>query len=142
MGGIDRTSGHIGTSAASSTSSTLKAAGGAAFSAVATGGSIAASALGGPAAGYAVSAGMSALRSGVSGSATSTGAGEAADIARESTADAKAGTNDALSSQRSEQKELMQLQMAMNSTSQAFNTLTNVQKSKHDAAMAAIQNTR
>ena len=38
--------------------------------------------------------------------------------------------------------QLLQLQQAMNAQSQMFNTLTNVQKSKHDAAMAAIQNTR
>jgi hypothetical protein len=37
---------------------------------------------------------------------------------------------------------LFQLQMAMNAQSQTNNLITNVQKAKHDAMMATIQNTR
>ncbi|HVY62651.1 MAG TPA: hypothetical protein VHF22_13410 [Planctomycetota bacterium] len=127
--------------------STMKAMGGAAFSAVATGGSIAANVMGGPMAGYAVSAGMSALRSGVSGSTTgSSGDGSIADQAGQTAAanadNAKQATMSNIQQSGLDQTDLINLQMAMNSQSQAFNTLTNVQKSRHDAAMAAIQNTR
>jgi hypothetical protein len=142
MSGIDRTSGHIGMS---NSGSTLKAVGGAAFSAVQTGGSIAANVMGGPMAGYAVSAGMSALRSGVSGGTGGDVGGALGDVSNQASANASA-TNDQTGSliqqSQSQQAELFALQQAMNSQSQAFNTLTNVQKSKHDAAMAAIQNTR
>jgi hypothetical protein len=145
MSGIDRTSGHIGTS---SSMSTMKAMGGAAFSAVATGGSIAANVMGGPMAGYAVSAGMSALRSGVSSSSggLASGDGSIADQAGQTAAanadNAKQATMQNIQQSGLDQTDLINLQMAMNSQSQAFNTLTNVQKSRHDAAMAAIQNTR
>ena len=151
MSGIDRTSGHIGMADSARSTSALKAVGGAAFSAVATGGSIAASVAGGPMAGYAVSSAMSGLRSGVAGSSGgisggSSGSGSVADqagqLSAQATSSAEQGTLQNIDQQKSEQTDLINLQMAMNSQSQAFNTLTNVQKAKHDAAMAAIQNTR
>jgi hypothetical protein len=37
---------------------------------------------------------------------------------------------------------LFQLQQAINSQSQTHNTITNMQKARHDAMMATIQNTR
>ncbi len=52
--------------------------------------------------------------------------------------------NDSLADLRSEADQLDRaaLQQAMSQQSQMFNSLTNLQKSKHDAAMAAIQNVR
>jgi hypothetical protein len=88
-----------------------------------------------------VSAAMSGLRSGVDGG-TGGALGTVSDQAAANAGATNQQTGDLIGNSMTQQQELFALQQAMNAQSQAFNTLTNVQKSKHDAAMAAIQNTR
>ncbi len=147
MSGIDRTSGHVGMSQATRMSSALKTAGGTAFEIAANFGTAAAGAMGGPAAGAAASSAMSALRGGIAGAGGGGGGGTGGTGAVAGQID---GQTDQIKNETgaqaaktfATQMELFNLQQSVNSQSQAFNTLTNVQKSKHDAAMAAIQNTR
>ena len=147
MAGIDRTSGHMGASQATRMRGNLSAVGQATFSlgsAVASG---AAGVAGGPIAGQAVSSALDITRSAVSGGSGGAGGAGGAfgglrDQVEQGTESISSKGADSLSKAQDQQMELFMLQQSVNAQSQTFNTMTNVQKSKHDAAMAAIQNTR
>jgi hypothetical protein len=145
MSGIDRTGGHIGASQASRTASTMKAVGGAAFNVIANVGTAAAGVAGGPLAGAAASAAMAGLR-GIGGSGGGSGGGGKIDqIVNQTNSnvdEVKTQAGQQASQAHIDSMELFRLQQAMNAQSQSFNMLTNMQKQKHDAAQAAIQNTR
>jgi hypothetical protein len=138
--GIDATSGHIGMSGATQFKNTASQVGGAAFEIARTGVSMGAGMLGGPAAANAASGVMSMARSGVS--AATGGLGGATAQAQASGANMEGTISQVLSDGDDKQMTLLKLQQAINMQSSMFNTLTNCQKAKHDAAMAAIQNTR
>jgi len=140
MSGIDRTSGHIGMSSSTQFKNTASQVGGAAFNVALTGAAGAAGAFGGAGASGAVAAAGSALRSGASAAAG--GIGGVTNQVNASAAQTESMVGQVAGAGDDKSMQLLQLQQAMNAQSQMFNTLTNVQKSKHDAAMAAIQNTR
>ena len=139
---------NIGASSATQRASTLNSIGSTLFSAALTGGSIAAGAFGGPAAGSAVSSFGSAIGGSAFGSSNLSGGGANDEIGqitgqigddRQSTL-VVAG-QEAVEGQ-SDTADLMRLQQAINLQSQTNTMITNMQKARHDAQMATIQNAR
>ena len=129
---------HVGQTGGDRVGNIASSIGNMAFNAMMDAGTVAAGAIGGPAA----SAAMSSLRGGASGG----GSGSAIDNIAANVGDAtnsqisKAG-DDAMAGQN-RQVEFMRLQMSVNEMSQANTLVANMQKARHDAMMATIQNTR
>lgn len=142
--GIDATSGHIGMSSSTQFKNTASQIGGAAFEVARTGVTMGAGFAGGPAAANAANSVMSLARSAVpsGGNSVDNAIGNLTQQTQQGTEDFGNRAADATAKAQQNQNEMFLLQQAVNSQSQMFNTMTNVQKSKHDAAMAAIQNTR
>lgn len=143
MSGIDRTSGHVGMSSASQLRNTASQVGGAAFEMARTGVTIGAGIAGGPAAANAANSVMSMARAGVSGASSGGGGlgGLDGQVSNQTNKIEQAGA--AITGETDDRQiAMLKLQSAINMQSSSFNTLTNCQKAKHDAAMAAIQNTR
>ncbi|MFC1705324.1 hypothetical protein ACFL59_00700 [Planctomycetota bacterium] len=133
VGGIG--GGHVGATSQSRASDMLGSFGDAAFDTFMDGATLAAGTMGGPAA----SSAMSSLRGGSgSGSAVDTAVGTISDRT-----DSKLGQigGDADKAQ-DRQEDFFRLQFAINTQSQTNNMLTNMQKARHDAMIATIQNTR
>lgn len=142
IGGISGGGGHIGAAESTRRANTLSSIGSTAFNTLVSAGSVAAGAFGGPAAASAVSS-MRGLAGGASGGTDIDS--QVANISEDITNN----TNGALGAegQRSQedfsrQLALFSLQRSVNSQSQTANMIANMQKARHDAMMATIQNTR
>lgn len=144
VGGISGGGGHIGAASSTRTANTLSNVGSAAFNTLVTAGSVAAGAFGGPAAAGAVNS-LRGLSSGGGFGGTAGSGGEIAAATGEIASQNKANLGAAASENTAAQAfqvDLFRLQNSINMQSQTNNMITNMQKARHDAAMAAIQNVR
>lgn len=139
VGGIGGGPGHIGAAQSTRTSNMLGNIGSAAFDTLVGGASMAAGAFGGPAAASVVNSfrGAASTSGGADGAVGEMEA-HAKDYSNNQMDDAAKAHMDATS----QQAQLIRLQASMNLMSQTNNTISGMQKARHDAMMATIQNIR
>lgn len=143
VGGIGPGVGHLGAAQSTRSANMAASIGSTAFNTLMNVGTAAAGAFGGPAAASAVSSFRGAVSDGISQTGDQNAAvGQAVgDIQSQNKSNLSSAVNEQAEGQAF-QLSMFRLQSAINSQSQTNNTISNMQKARHDAVMATIQNAR